>query len=87
MIFLLTWVAHSASDKDILQATINGLFEENKLPDPKTIIPCIDDDSAHKIVDFIGKFLDKAARGSLSDLIALPQMIKDFGNSLPPAIG
>jgi hypothetical protein len=75
------------TDKEIIQQTLNGLFEENKLPDPKTILPCIDDASAHKIVVFIGEVLDKASKGSLSDLLALPQLIKDFGNSLDPAVG
>ena len=68
------------SDKDILQTTLNGLFEQNKLPDPTTVMPCIDDDTAHKIVVFIGKVLDKAAKGSVSDLINIAQMVKDFGN-------
>lgn len=75
------------TDKEIIQQTLNGLFEENKLKDPTTIVPCIDDVSAHKIVVFIGELLDKAAKGSLSDLLALPQLIKDFGNSLDPAVG
>jgi len=75
------------SDKDILQQVFNGIFEENKLKDPTTIVPCIDDVSAHKIVVFIGELLDKAAKGSLSDLLSLPQLIKDFGNSLNPAVG
>ena len=42
------------TDKEILQQGLNGLFEQNKLPDPTTIVPCIDDDTAHKIVVFIG---------------------------------
>jgi hypothetical protein len=75
------------TDKEIIQQTLNGLFEENKLKDPTTIVPCIDDDSAHKIVVFAGEVLDKAAKGSLSDLLSLPQVIKDFGNSLDPAVG
>jgi hypothetical protein len=90
----MLWVLWTATncladqkDKDTIQTLLNGVFDENKLPHPTTIVKCIDDDSAHKIVNFIGKFLDKAARGSLSDLVSLPQMIKDFGNSLPPEIG
>ena len=75
------------TDKEIIQQTLNGLFEENKLKDPTTIVPCIDDVSAHKIVVFIGQLLDKAAKGSLSDLLSLPTLIKDFGNSLDPAVG
>ncbi len=44
----------SLTDKEILQQGLNGLFEQNKLPDPKTIVPCFDDDTAHKTVVFIG---------------------------------
>ena len=35
------------SDSEILQLTLNGGYEENKLPDPQTIMPCVDDDTAH----------------------------------------
>ena len=44
----------SLTDKEIIQQTLNGLFEQNKLPDPTTIVPCIDDATAHKIVVFAG---------------------------------
>lgn len=44
----------SATDKEILQQTLNGLFEQNKLADPTTVVPCFDDDTAHKTVVFIG---------------------------------
>jgi len=75
------------SDKDIIQQALNGAFEQNKLPQPKTIVPCIDDTSAHQIVVFAGSILDKAAKGSLSDLLSIPGMVKDFGNQLNPAVG
>ena len=65
----------SLTDKEILQQALNGLFEQNKLPDPKTIMPCIDDDTAHKIVVFAGLVLDKAAKGSISDLLSLKDLI------------
>ena len=86
LLFLAT-LAFSLTDKEILQLCMNGGFEQNKLPDPTTITPCIDDASAHQIVVFIGQVLDKAAKGSLSDLLSLPKLIKDFGNSLNPAVG
>src|SRR5690349_6087532 len=76
----------SASDKDTLQQTFNGLFEQNKLPDPKTIVPCFDDDTAHKVVVFIGQVLDKAAKGSISDLLALKDLIEKFGDSIPDSV-
>lgn len=59
------------TDKQILQQNLNGAFEENKLPDPTTIIPCLDDATAKLIVDFIGSSLAKAAKGGVSDLISL----------------
>jgi hypothetical protein len=89
LVILLAIIGLSVAltDKEIIQQTLNGLFEQNKLKDPTTIVPCIDDVSAHKIVVFIGEVLDKAAKGSLSDLLSLPQLIKNFGNSLNPAVG
>ena len=74
------------TDKEILQQTLNGLFEENKLPDPTTIVPCIDDATAHKLVAFIGEVLEKAAKGSPADLIQLVNLIKDFGNQIPQSV-
>ena len=76
-----------SSDKDIIQQVLNGAFEQNKLAKPTTIVNCIDNDSAHKIVVFIGTVLDKAAKGSLSDLISLPKIIKEFGATLDPKVG
>ena len=73
------------SDKEIIQLTLNGGFEQNKLPDPTTIVPCIDDDTAHKIVVFAGVILDKAAKGSASDIPAVIQLIKDFLSQIPQA--
>lgn len=78
--------AFAATDKEILQQTLNGLFEQNKLPDPKTIIPCLDDDTAHKTVVFIGQLLDKAAKGSISDLLSLKDLIEAFGKTIPDSV-
>lgn len=80
---LLVLSTLSLTDKEILQQTLNGAFEENKLPDPTTIVSCLDDDTAHKVVVFAGQILDKAAKGSVSDLISIAQMIKDFGDQIP----
>ena len=57
------------TDKETIQLILNGLFEQNKLPDPTTIVPCIDDNTAHKIVVFAGQVLEKAASGSVKDLL------------------
>lgn len=43
-------------------------------------MPCIDDATAHKIVVFIGQVLDKAAKGSISDIIGLIDLVKKFGD-------
>lgn len=74
------------TNKEILQQALNGLFEENKLPDPTTIVPCIDEDTAGKIVKFIGVVLDKAAKGSVGDIISLIDMIKKFGDEIPQPV-
>jgi hypothetical protein len=76
----------NATDKDTLQTTLNGLFEQNKLPDPKTVVVCFDDKSAHDTVVFVGTLLDKAAKGSLSDLLSLKDLVQKFGDSLPQAV-
>ena len=74
------------TDKEIIQQGLNGLFEVNKLPDPTTIVPCIDDDTAHKIVVFAGQLLDKAAKGSASDIYNIINMIKAFGDQIPQSV-
>lgn len=74
------------SDKDILQQFLNGIFEQNKLPDPTTIVPCFDDDSAHKTVVFMGQLLQKAASGSVSDLMNLKTLVQNFTDSLPQSV-
>jgi len=43
-------------------------------------VPCLDDNTAHKIVVFAGEVLEKAAKGSVSDLLQLKKLIQDFGN-------
>lgn len=53
-VFHATQEVPNLTDKEIIQETLNGAFEQNKLPDPTTIVPCIDDNTAHKIVKFIG---------------------------------
>ena len=69
VVLALVLLTQAITDKEIIQQALNGLFEENKLPDPTTIVPCIDDDTAHKIVVFGGEVLEKAAKGSPKDLI------------------
>jgi len=51
------------------------------------MIPCIDADTASKIVAFVPQVLDKASSGSLSDLLALPALLKEFAKSIPPTVG
>lgn len=49
-------------------------------------MPCIDDDTAHKIVVFAGQILEKAAKGSVSDILSIINLIKDFGNQIPQSV-
>jgi len=56
------------------------------LSDPTTIVPCIDDQTAHKIVVFAGQVLDKAAKGSVKDLIELKDLINAFGDQIPQSV-
>lgn len=65
---------------------MNGLFEENKLKDPTTIVPCIDEATAGKIVVFIGKILAQAAKGGVSDIIKIIDEIKAFGDQIPQPV-
>lgn len=82
----LVLLAQAITDKEILQQGLNGLFEQNKLPDPTTVVPCIDDATAHKIVLFIGELLDKAAKGGVTDLVKLVDLIKGFKDQIPQSV-
>ena len=62
------------------------MYEENKLPSSQKVVPCFDDDSAHKTVVFVGTLLDKAAKGSISDLLSLKDLVEAFGKSLPDSV-
>lgn len=62
-------IAHTITDQEVIQLTLNGAFEENLLPDPTTIVPCIDDETARKIVVFTGEILFKATKSSLTDFV------------------
>ena len=62
---------------------MNGICEQNSLPNTTTILPCIDDAFANKTVVFIGLVLAKAAIGSLSDLEDISSMVDDFGKQVP----
>jgi hypothetical protein len=86
IIVLLFTATFSLTDKEVLQQLLNGLFEENQLPDPKTVVPCFDDATAHSAVQFIGTVLDKAAKGSISDLLSLKDLIEKFGDSVPQPV-
>ena len=57
------------TDKQILQQNLNGGFEEKKLPDPTTIILCLDDATTKLIVYFLVSSLAKASKGGMSELM------------------
>eukprot|EP00178_Gracilaria_changii_P002294 TRINITY_DN13394_c0_g1_i2.p1 TRINITY_DN13394_c0_g1~~TRINITY_DN13394_c0_g1_i2.p1 ORF type:complete len:171 (+),score=18.72 TRINITY_DN13394_c0_g1_i2:2-514(+) len=86
LLVALLAVAHTLTDKEIIQQGLNGFFEANTLPDPTTIVPCLDDTTAHNIVVFMGDLLQKAARGSITDLINLLPEIQKFLNSIPEPV-
>jgi hypothetical protein len=65
---------------------MNGLFEQNKLPDPKTVVPCFDDATAKNTVAFMTTLLSKAAKGSISDLISLQDLVTKFIASVPQPV-
>ena len=83
LLLALATLSFCLTDKQILQQALNGVFEQNKLKDPTTIVDCGDDATAHKIVVFIGQALDKGAKGSATDLISLITTTKQFIDSLP----
>ena len=74
------------ADKQIIQQCLNGAFEQNKLADTTTVVPCFDDATAKSTVVFFGTLLNKAAKGSISDLISLQDLVKKFGDSVPQAV-
>ena len=82
-IFALILLTQTLTDKEILQQGLNGLFEENNLADPTTILPCIDDATAQKLVVFIGEVFGKAAEASITDLVQLIGLIKGFKAQIP----
>lgn len=79
-VLLLT---QAITDTEILQQVANGFFERNNLPKPTTVVPCIDDATAKKIVAFGGDILAKAAKGKMSDLVGLIKATVDFQNQIP----
>ena len=56
------------SNQDILQQAFNGIFSQNWLPHPTTVMSCIDEASGKKIVNFTGTSLQKLATGSTTDI-------------------
>ena len=74
------------TNQEILQQALNGLFQQNWLPNPTTIMPCVDEASAKKIVDFIGSSLLKLANGSQTDIINFIDELKKFPDQLPPSV-
>lgn len=83
LLLALVALTVALTDKEIIQTGINGLWEENQLPDPTTVVSCLDDDTAHKSVVFAGELFAKAASGSPSDIIGLIKVFQDFVNQIP----
>jgi hypothetical protein len=73
-----------STDNDILQSVLEGVFAENNLPGPYMVKYCFDEPTSHRIVVFIGEAAEKAAKGSVGDLLKLIELIKEFGSTIPP---
>ena len=56
------------------------------MPAPTTVMDCIDDKTAHDMVVFVTDTLQKAAKGSIADLISLVQDFKKFLDNLDPKV-
>ncbi len=46
-------------------------------------MPCIGEDTAEKMVSFIGEMLGKSAKGSVSDILDYYGKIKYYHDTLP----
>lgn len=46
---------------------------------------CFEADTSHNIVVFLGQVLEKAAKGSVADLLQVIQLVKTFGSTIPDA--
>ena len=86
ILLVLLVVSNALTDKEILQDGLNGFFEANSLPKPTNIVPCLDDTTAHNTVEFITEVLEKAARGSVQDLINLIPIVGKFLQSFPEPV-
>ena len=64
-IFILAFIAfslaHPFTDKQILQAAINGIYEQNRLPHPNTIVKCFNDIIARDWAIILEQSLARAA--------------------------
>ena len=84
---LLAVCTVSFTDKQIMQENLNGVYQENLLDHPQTVVACFDDDTAHRVVVAIGQALEKIAKGSTSDVVSVfYQIIRDFIPSIPQPI-
>jgi hypothetical protein len=77
-------LATAPSDNDIIQGVFEGVFAENGLAGPYMVKYCFDAPTSRHIVVFLTDVLERAARGSVADLLKLIQLIKDFGATIPP---
>lgn len=74
------------TDAEILQAGLDGIMDQNKLPHSTTIIACGDAATNHLIVTFINDALPKAAKGSITDLVKLIADLKDLISKIPQPV-
>ena len=86
LIVALALLTQALTDKEIMQQGLNGVFDQNKLARPTTIVDCFDDATAHSLVEFGGQILAKAAKGSLSDYYEIITLSKNFLANLPKPV-
>jgi hypothetical protein len=69
----------------MLQRALNGIFEENRLDDSKTILKCMDDRSILKVNYFISRTITRIIDNPF-EVTLLPQEIRDFFKTIDPSI-
>jgi len=66
---------------------LNGFYNGIGLPNPSTIMPCVDDKSAAEIHAFAPKILHEACHLSLSNIQKIIDEVQKFIDGLDPAVG
>lgn len=71
-------VSYSLTDREVCQQVVNGIFAQNNLAAPRTLLGCFSDPSLSTVVKTLGTVLNKAAAGTLLDLWSLSSSLKSL---------